>query len=51
MQCFIAAATVAEERKLRAIPATDFMLQMNDKSTRPTGAALFGCGFWRSMRP
>jgi tungstate transport system permease protein len=19
--------------------------------TRPTGAALFGCGFWRSMRP
>jgi hypothetical protein len=20
-------------------------------STRPTGAALFGCGFWRSMRP
>jgi hypothetical protein len=22
-----------------------------ERSTRPTGAALFGCGFWRSMRP
>jgi hypothetical protein len=48
----IASDTGLSEQALRQLMREAFLLEMEQKRrTLPTGIALFGCGFWRSLRP